>query len=811
MSFSKWHGVDLHIHSKKSNVVKGKNDFVGEEYSAKELLDVLIDNDISIFSITDHNCLNTTLYADICTLLRTEEYSEKISVIVGMELDVFDDTIHSDVFHCLCFVDTLDFIMVEKAINCIFDNKPENERNDVNAYPNVSKIFKALANNDIHDVLLIPHFNNKNKGIGQEFAVEHLNYLCFNAYEDSNNIAGITKSLEIYLKSGFDNFPFAVFSDCHNLSVYPKMKNIDEDRNPTKCYMLSNLKYPFNSVKTAFEEPRMRISIESVNNMRNKVNNELYLREIYNNGETIELSPYQNTIVGKFGSGKSLLMEKIKEGKECLKEHSKYKEFYKSNEEFKIKVGESSFDSLEEALITNNQLRTYDFLQQEEFYFKNELGYSDVVNLFKRLNIDFDFNSSFTKLNLSDTISSDLIDSLVRFENTTVINNFNYERAFSEENYYSFSLNRFNHSEYKSQYDFLLRTMKTTEESLIDLKKIQIHNVDLFSVEDLTSIDNLLNILNIKTKTVNHINESNFEKKIHNRLQEYKDQLIDNNAKESKDNLISDYRLLIESIKKSKDSVSKFEKNYNKQVYDTLFEENTHRVNDNLEIVYSYQKDNVTFESLNKRMFTDSETKPTFFQSWIRAVYYNKKLRQNKPLRNVDQYMESYIRRYNDMCDINKTTYDLKYAGDSMLKKSAGEKSSKFIMVVFELIEQDLLSGKSVILTLDQPEDNIDNDNTYVLIAQRIKELKLEYIGFQIIVVTHNANVGIAADSENIIIAHEIDQDQEKNFSYISGSIENREHIKEVCKVLEGGVNALKRRTIKYGVNIIRKVEQNEI
>ncbi|URQ76884.1 hypothetical protein NBX27_06415 [Erysipelothrix rhusiopathiae] len=807
MSFSEWRGVDLHIHSKKSNIVKGQNDFVGEEYSAEDLLDVLSQYGISIFSITDHNCFNKQLYSEIQSLLEADRYKNKMSAILGVELDVFDQSICQEVFHCLCFVETTDIEIVEATINSIFNNIPENERNRVDVYPDVSKIVKTLASKQIHDFLLIPHFNNKDKGIPQDIAVEHLNYLCFNAYEDSNNISGITKSLDIYLKAGFDNFPFAVFSDCHNLDVYPKMKTLEEPRNPTKCFMLSDLKYPFNSVKTAFEEPRMRISIESVTNMRKKHYNNLYLNEIVNDGKVIELSPYQNTIIGKFGSGKSLLMEKIKKGNSSLEHNERYSDFYRNNESFKIKIGESVFDSLEEALVTNDRIVNYDFLQQENYYFKNILDYNDVKGLFDRLNISFDFNNNFTKLDIVDNISPDLLDTLTQFENTLIVNNFNYERAFSEEQYFTFSLSHDDLSEYNK-----LNPIKESKIALEEIKEISIYNVKIFSVQEIETIINLEEIISSKLTVLNRIKDSNFESKMLETLRGYKTQLIDNNSKESKDKLLVDYTTFINSIKRTYNSILVFESKFNEEIFNELFIEKTQSVNEKLEIRYSYKNtDGVSFESLQKRLFSNDEVKCTFFQSWISAAYKKNKLRQQKNLSEVAQSLSAYLNKYNSICSINNTVYDLTYEGSSMLKKSAGEKSSRFIEVVFELIEKDLENEMNVILTLDQPEDNIDNDNTYVLIANKIKELKLKYNRFQIIVVTHNANVGIAADSENIIIATETIHGESKHFGYNNGSIENRNHINEVCNVLEGGINALRKRSIKYGVNIIRKVEQYEV
>ena len=107
--FSIWNGVDLHIHSPKSNEVK-PNDYDGATFSASELLDTLLENDINIFSITDHNCFNTSLYEDLSSLVKEDKYVNRINYVPGVELDVNDKDIYAnDTFHCLVLFDTNDF------------------------------------------------------------------------------------------------------------------------------------------------------------------------------------------------------------------------------------------------------------------------------------------------------------------------------------------------------------------------------------------------------------------------------------------------------------------------------------------------------------------------------------------------------------------------------------------------------------------------------------------------------------------------------------------------------------------------------
>lgn len=94
------------------------------------------------------------------------------------------------------------------------------------------------------------------------------------------------------------------------------------------------------------------------------------------------------------------------------------------------------------------------------------------------------------------------------------------------------------------------------------------------------------------------------------------------------------------------------------------------------------------------------------------------------------------------------------------------------------------------VFVIDQPEDNLDNSfimNELVPLIRRAKKSR------QIIMSTHNANLVVNADAEQVIVA-QIDQDK----GYLSGSIENSEINKNIRDILEGGEEAFKRREKKY-------------
>lgn len=94
------------------------------------------------------------------------------------------------------------------------------------------------------------------------------------------------------------------------------------------------------------------------------------------------------------------------------------------------------------------------------------------------------------------------------------------------------------------------------------------------------------------------------------------------------------------------------------------------------------------------------------------------------------------------------------------------------------------------ICIIDQPEDNLDNKfimNKLVPLLRRLKKSR------QIIISTHNANLVVNTDTEQVIVAR---LDESKD--YISGGIENKDINKSMKEILEGGEDAFKKRREKY-------------
>jgi len=131
------------------------------------------------------------------------------------------------------------------------------------------------------------------------------------------------------------------------------------------------------------------------------------------------------------------------------------------------------------------------------------------------------------------------------------------------------------------------------------------------------------------------------------------------------------------------------------------------------------------------------------------------------------------------------TIVEISYNGKTLEKLSAGQKGTLYLLL------QLATKAFSTPLIFDQPEDDLDNEFIIEELVDLFKELK-KYR--QIIIVTHNANLVVTADTEQVIVANNNDE----NITYFSGSLESHTIIENVCKILEGGKNAFEKRKRRY-------------
>lgn len=174
------------------------------------------------------------------------------------------------------------------------------------------------------------------------------------------------------------------------------------------------------------------------------------------------------------------------------------------------------------------------------------------------------------------------------------------------------------------------------------------------------------------------------------------------------------------------------------------------------------------------------------------------------------QTIENVLR--NMLSDWFHTSYNVKMDNDTINEMSPGKKALVLLKLLISLAD-----SKCPIL-IDQPEDDLDNRSIFDELIPFIREKKKIR---QIIIVTHNANVVLGGDAEEIIVANQQGNNapnMEKRFEYRSGAIEddslvfdlngnvekgilNEKGIQQhICDILEGGKKAFDLRKHKYSI-----------
>ncbi len=142
--------------------------------------------------------------------------------------------------------------------------------------------------------------------------------------------------------------------------------------------------------------------------------------------------------------------------------------------------------------------------------------------------------------------------------------------------------------------------------------------------------------------------------------------------------------------------------------------------------------------------------------------------------------------------------YGIDYDGVDIRKLSPGTRGIVLLLLYLALDDNDNRP-----LVIDQPEENLDPKSVFDELVNLFIEAKSHR---QVIIVTHNANLVINTDADQIIIADAglHPRGALPPISYRSGGLENAEIRKAVCDTLEGGEAAFQERARRLRVRLDR-------
>jgi energy-coupling factor transporter ATP-binding protein EcfA2 len=139
-------------------------------------------------------------------------------------------------------------------------------------------------------------------------------------------------------------------------------------------------------------------------------------------------------------------------------------------------------------------------------------------------------------------------------------------------------------------------------------------------------------------------------------------------------------------------------------------------------------------------------------------------------------------------------TYGLQYDGVDIKQLSPGTRGIVLLLLYLSIDKEDDRP-----LIIDQPEENLDPKSVNDELVPRFRDAKIRR---QIIIITHNANLVVNTDADQVIIASGGDHRNGELplINYESGGLENPQVRDEVCKILEGGEKAFKERAKRLRV-----------
>ena len=171
-------------------------------------------------------------------------------------------------------------------------------------------------------------------------------------------------------------------------------------------------------------------------------------------------------------------------------------------------------------------------------------------------------------------------------------------------------------------------------------------------------------------------------------------------------------------------------------------------------------------------------------------------IREHKPEIKDNREWTSAVSKWLHNTSHIEISYGLQYDGVDVERLSPGTRGIVLLLLYLAIDEEDDRP-----LIIDQPEENLDPQSIYDELVDRFRVAKNRR---QIIIVTHNANLVVNTDADQVIVATaghhrpgELPQ-----ITYESGGLENPLIRKRVCDILEGGERAFKARARRLRLGI---------
>lgn len=807
--YSTWLKIDLHIHSDKSRETKD-GDYKGA-FSIDNLKLKLSENEVKIFSITDHNIINVDAYREYY-----EKYSENEDplLVLGVELDVLvkKDDGQDKKYHTLLIFNCTNITEVE-SINTKLESI-YNERNIVEKKERVITIENIATYFQESDFFFIPHANSersivdayKNNDIQVAQKMVLLMPCALEKVTKEEIIHAYNKGFNELLTINFrskNDIPYINFSDNHCIDNYPCRHKGDNGIGNHEFYYIKGSKC-FESIRLAFIDPESRIktSIQynNINHLNSSVLDLLKIDndEFVNNAELV-FSPHLNVIIGGRSSGKSLLMWYIGNKISTSIVENKYPNYNPDNVSIKSKYDAELSKTISLSLDNIIYIKQGDIIS----YFES----GELTELAKKSNKLSEYNRC------KDMFKEHKKTLLSSIENVFAT----YKKIFDDAPTKKYTLHNIAIQNILSPHFILKYEYENTKKKINNIKSIDNSIALLKQVyDDINSIVDNVRILDITTAEEEIIisfvelicnKQTLLHKKRH--LNNIKIKFIDNIKNivvEANSNLsidaqekelsnqaldllissISNRFKLIRSMKVAADSLESLTNKYVEQF----------SINTDINLVLDASI-NDSIKGALLEGIKNSKTQKSVFYNLLKLLFGNDQYIKNHMGNHPDKLKLKFKTQVQFLINELETPKDyLKYEdGEISKNKSPGYNSEKYLKIILNNPNVD-------IVFIDQPEDNLGNKFIADTLVKLIRDIKFKK---QIFLVTHNPSVVVYGDAESVILA----KNEDNKISYTQIVLENTEAQKEICDILDGGEYIFNNRYKKYNIQRILKNTNN--
>ncbi|SFK23131.1 PHP domain [Halobacillus dabanensis] len=241
-------------------------------------------------------------------------------------------------------------------------------------------------------------------------------------------------------------------------------------------------------------------------------------------------------------------------------------------------------------------------------------------------------------------------------------------------------------------------------------------------------------------------------------------------------------QLLLREFQVYKDEIEKINTNQNSLELSIEFKGNKKSFQDDLKQSFKGSKINQnTYQSI-------SEAHSDFAALIVDVLLEESKVTSNLVTEaQLSKVKEIIKENYNELLKLRTPNkIEIKYHGKPIAKHSIGQRASALVLFILSQKDNNLIM-------IDQPEDDLDNQVIYNEIIRKVKERKPEV---QFIFATHNANIPVLGDSEQVIAVSY----DEKQISTETGSVDNKDIQTKIVDIMEGGQEAFNKRTQIYNL-----------